>query len=423
VTKTLTIYKPVSFKEVELNLPSSKSISNRALIIQAVSGKQQQLTGLSEADDTVLLAALLQKIDSHTNNTLPLLLDCCDGGTVARFLLAFLALAKNGCFVLTGSERLRQRPIKELVAALKSLGAHIKYDANEGFLPVRISPANVSGSYVEVDSRKSSQFVSALLLVAPALPEGLTVNVGKSVVSAPYIEMTCRLMAHYGVQVERKGNSLHCPPQNYKSTPLVIETDWSAAAFWYQAVALGRLPALHLKGLTDSGLQGDAVVAQLFSQMGVATTFNSQGATLSYNGSLTDFLSFDFTDTPDIFPPATVTAASLGLPARFTGLKTLSLKESDRITSTLSGLNKLGISVFNDACACALLLPRNATLASLNKLTFNSFNDHRIAMSFAMTALLTGRSGIANPDVVAKSYPNFFKDMETLGCEIITEIE
>ncbi|MBE0647203.1 MAG: 3-phosphoshikimate 1-carboxyvinyltransferase [Bacteroidales bacterium] len=421
-------------------LPSSKSISNRVLLIRTLSPIPFEVENLSEADDTMLMQQLLNQIETATP---PVSIDCRNAGTVMRFLTAYLSL-KPGSWLLTGSTRMQQRPIGILVEALRSLGASIEYEGTPGYPPLRISGKELKGGAVTVDVSISSQFVSALLMIAPLLPEGLTISMTGEQVSSPYVEMTTGIMKEFGIVTERKEESIMVHPGRYTAKRLTggrysVEADWSSAAFWYEAAALSGSANITLPGLRKNSLQGDSVLAKLFRPLGVETTFEGEGVKLiceqsacrntkyeirnSVPASIQEspFAAMDLKAFPDLALPLIVSYAALGIPARFTGLHHLKVKESDRLHAIVTELERCHISIGNPASGiietAAYPLP-GSSLSSALPVTIETYGDHRIAMAFALLAIKTGTIRMSDPSVVSKSYPGFWEEMRRLGFEI-----
>lgn len=369
-----------------VNLPGSKSESNRALMIAAYGGFPCKVSHLSEAHDTVLLKTLLGQTSACGG-----IVDCEDAGAVARFLLTYLSF-RPGTWLLTGSPRLCERPLTPLVEALRQLGADIEGDR----LPLRIVGRPLQGGRVTLDGSQSSQFASSLLMAAPTWERGLQLDMTGRSVSMPYLEMTLAMMRHFGVRSEREGNTLTVAHQAYKPSPFDVSADWSAASYWYEMLALNEGGGdLLLKGLKADSLQGDAVVADWFRPLGIETVFEPQGARITKpSRALTDLpqgLVFDFTDTPDLFPAVYATCATLGVEADFRGTDTLAGKESDRVKAMETEMARVG----EHGVLC-------------------THGDHRIAMSLAALWPLKGPVELDDPSVVDKSYPGFWKDLDLL---------
>lgn len=390
-----------------LLLPGSKSESNRALMIAGYGGFDAGFKNMSASHDTVLLQKLLCQIRTGKSN----IVDCEDAGSVCRFLLTYLC-SHEGDWVLTGSERLRQRPIADLVDALKRLGAAIQYFEKDGCLPLKIKGAKVSGGSVPVSVERSSQFASSLLMAAPMWSNGLELELTGSLRSLPYVDMTLSLMRWFGAVAVRDGNNIRVASKPYENRPLTIAPDWSAASYWYEMVALSTSSDLLLKDLHLPSWQGDAAIARMMRDLGVETIIEPEGVRLKKTQCKNQPPRFDFSSTPDLFPAVAATCAGLRREARFTGLATLHLKESDRVVAMANELQKMGAvleSVSDDECRLVPPsdLPR---FEDSNPLLIDTYNDHRVAMAMAPLSLLVGAIRMDQPEVVAKSYPGFWED-------------
>ncbi len=401
---------------LDIQLPTSKSISNRLLIIRALSREKFNLKELSQAADTHLLRDLLRKTDEHnTNNTLEL--DCKDAGTVMRFLTAYLSIQK-GNFVLTGSERMKQRPIGILVDALRQLGAEIQYLEKEGFPPIAIEGRKLNSKRISIDANISSQFISALLLIAPGLPQGLEICFEGKAASAPYIRMTIQLLNIFGIKTQWQNGCIKVENGHYSGQDYTIEADWSSAAFFYEAVAFAKDKKLLLKGVRKSGLQGDEVLPEIFQQLGVITEYREDGVLIKAGGEIQQNITLDFKDIPDLAIPVIATCAGLGLIGRFTGLESLKIKESDRIAALTAELEKLEVDFreVDDNEWVLINSCRTSSKEGSNKqaIEIETYKDHRIAMGFAPFSLLGYNLRIKEPAVVSKSFPGFWKEFAKL---------
>lgn len=398
-------------------LPTSKSVSARALIIHALADAPCPLEGLSDCDDT---RAMLQALTRGGE-----VIDVGAAGTAMRFLTAFLATREGEEHVLTGSERMQQRPIGILVDALRQLGADIRYEGREGYPPLRIRGRRLEGGTVTVKADVSSQYISALMMIAPTLRQGLSLRLMGTIASRPYIHMTQRLMLAFGVDTEFQGQTIAIAPSRYvRKVPYSVEPDWSAASYWYELVALTPDPAARvvLPGLQEFSLQGDSICARYFSYLGVTTTFSADGAVLTKTPSAPDPatvftharpLEIDFSDCPDLAQTFVVSAALMDCPFRFDGLHSLRIKETDRIAALISELAKMGIAITETAPGQLSHLPAIApqSSASGEGLSIATYDDHRMAMAFAPAAYRFPGLSIEHPEVVSKSYPNFWTDL------------
>ena len=404
-----------------VNLPGSKSESNRVLMIAAYGGFSLEVEGLSDAHDTVLLKTLLSSptlppIRSVSPSglrgalaTKQSIINCEDAGTVARFMLTYLANTP-GTWLLTGTERLGQRPMAPLVNALRQLGADITGE----HLPLKIVGKPLKGGRVALDTSQSSQFASSLLLAAPTWERGLQLTLKGNLVSMPYLEMTIKIMEHFGVQVVREGNTITVAHQSYQPRSFVVSPDWSAASYWYEMMALGNGGEVLLKGLKNNSLQGDSVVAKWFRPLGVITAFESEGVRLTKVATDPQELVFDFTDNPDLFPAIFVTCVALQIQSRFRGIENLSKKESNRVDLLISELSKI-YTFINIYSGYELVIEKsviNESYSNTKNVVFNTGNDHRIAMSLAPLSMLGLVICFDDPSVVTKSYPTYWDDVK-----------
>ena len=418
---TITIKKTDSDLKGSILLPASKSISNRLLIIKELSSTDFSIENLSDSDDTVLLVELFRKIRERQGATSMTELNTANAGTVMRFLTAYLSMVP-GKWILTGSERMKQRPIGILVDGLKSMGARIDYLSRLGYPPVMIHGTPLKGREIIVDPGISSQFVSALMLIGPKVPGGLTMHLSGTAVSFPYVNMTIGLLEKFGVHVIHERSRIIIPETDYVPSDYHVEADWSAAAFWYEAAALSDHADLMLEGLQNDSLQGDSIITEIFRALNIATEFTGHGVHLTKPSDpvKNNILKFNFSDHPDIAPPLMTACALLGLHGSFSGLKSLQIKETDRLTALKNEYEKVGIKA--ETYTTGNLIPAMEIPSSqLNfhpGLLINTYGDHRMAMTFAPMALRSGTVMIENPGVVTKSYPGFWNDLASLGFEI-----
>ncbi len=390
-----------------VNLPSSKSISNRVLIINALNYSPYPLMNLSDSDDTVVLSAAL---NSNTNN-----FDIGHAGTAMRFLTAFLAKIV-GEWEVTGSERMQQRPISILVDALKSLGAQIEYTKKEGFPPLKIFGSHLTGKTIELDGSVSSQYISALLLIAPTIENGLTLKLTGDITSRSYIELTLKLMAKFGVQYSWEGNEITVAEQNYFPCDFTVEADWSGASYWYEILSMCDSGEVLLKNLHLESLQGDANIADWFTQFGVISIQKTDGVLLAKNENiLPEKLVHDFIENPDIAQTMACLCVARKIPFHFSGLKTLKIKETDRISALQNELAKFGAEL-NEPNEGELAWDGkiNSTIKSEIPL-IETYHDHRMALAFAPMALAGFNIQINDPMVITKSYPGFWDDLKKAG--------
>ena len=402
------VKSPEIVQKTVVQLPSSKSICNRALILNALSYSPYQIQNLSDCDDT---AVLVKALNSNSCD-----FDIKAAGTAMRFLTAFLSKVV-GEWTITGTERMKNRPIKILVDALNSVGARIEYMEKEGFPPLRIFGSALQGGEISLPGGVSSQYISALLMIAPLMEKGLTLHLEGNIISRPYIRLTLQLMEQFGVEAEWNGTVIKVLPQEYNPIPFTVESDWSAASYWYEMMALSKQAEIELKGLFKNSFQGDSVVAKIFQQLGVGTTYTSDGVILRKNGNVTKKLVYDFVNEPDLAQTFVVTCAFMNIPFRFTGLQSLKIKETDRIEALKVELRKLGY-VLKDS-KNSILEWDGECCESDEFPSICTYEDHRMAMAFAPIALVRP-SGILieHPDVVSKSYPHFWEHLNLAGFRI-----
>lgn len=395
--------------EVQLN--GSKSISNRVLIIDALCNHQLQLENISNADDTVFLQQILQSNAA--------VLDAGAGGTTFRFLTAYLSTQEGREVVLTGSERMQQRPIKILVDALLQLGADISYVNKEGFPPLRIRGKKIKGGKISLPADTSSQYITALLLIAPTLQEGLTLELIGKIVSVPYIKMTLKIMEYFGVKSTFTNNIITVESSQYEPKPFYIEGDWSAASYYYSIAILAKEATITLKGLTAQQIQGDAVIADIATKFGVQTTYNNNAVTLTKSVQTQPaYFQYDFLECPDLAQTVVSYCAALQTSVNCSGLQTLRIKETDRIAALDIELQKLGLASLVEIDSNAWMLNILEQSQINISLPIHTYEDHRMAMAFAPLSIKTNEILIEEPNVVTKSYPLFWKDLATLGFTI-----
>jgi len=412
----------VSFKgtqniQAEIQLTGSKSECNRALIIQSLSNHLVKVENLSNAADTVTLNAILSDLDTNEsdNNTVKTV-DVGPAGTAMRFLSAYLS-AKNGNFLLTGTERMKQRPIGILADALKEIGADISYADKEGFPPLAIKgPLAQATSQIKIKGDISSQYISALLMLAPSLPQGLTLEIEGELTSKPYVEMTLAMLAECGISHEWNGHLITIKHQNFKPSTLIVEPDWSAASYWYSIVALAKNAQISLPYLRDKSLQGDSQIKSIMEIFGISTVKTADGIEFKKDQEInnTDKV-LDLKTCPDLAQTIVVIAAALGLNMAFTGLETLKIKETDRVAALQNELAKIGVKLHEDN----LIYTLDCTgLHFPKKVSIATYEDHRMAMAFAPLALLIEELEIEDYNVVEKSYPYFWEDFKKAGFSV-----
>lgn len=394
--------------KASVKLPASKSICNRALILNALSYSPYDIQNLSDCDDTEVMVKALNSNERD--------FDIKAAGTAMRFLTAFLSKVV-GEWTITGTERMKNRPIKILVDALNALGAKVEYMEKEGYPPLRIFGSALQGGEISLAGGVSSQYISALLMIAPLMENGLTLHLEGNIISKPYINLTLQLMAQYGVKAEWNGSTIKVRPQEYNPIPFTVESDWSAASYWYAMMALSRNAEIELLGLFKNSLQGDSAGAKLFAQLGVGTTFTERGVLLRRNGNSVKKLNYNFVNEPDLAQTFVVACVLMNTPFRFTGLQSLKIKETDRIEALKTELRKLGylLTDSNDS-----ILEWNGERCEPEEHpVIATYEDHRMAMAFAPAALVRPEGiDIADPEVVSKSYPHFWEDLKAAGYSI-----
>lgn len=385
--------------DVTVDLVGSKSESNRALMIGYYGGFEPRIRNLSESDDTKLLKEILHSFKGISAvNALNAIkeIDCHNAGTVLRFLLTALSFRDGKC-VLTGCDRMFERPIGDLVDALRTMGADIEYIGQEGFPPLIIhgkTPVETmctSSLPIHIDITRSSQFASSLLLAMPIVEmrHGTSLHLDGDLSSVPYIDMTIDIMQKFGVKIHRDGRDVFLQPSEYQDVEYTVESDWTCASYWYEMVALSENGRARLRNIHLDSKQGDSIVAKWFEKFGVKSVQDGNNVIIEKNNSLiNNQLSFDFINNPDLYPTIAATCAGLGINAHFTGLQNLKYKESDRVAAMTMELSKSN--------------------------NFNSHNDHRIAMALAPLAMKIGAIEINNADVVSKSYPNFWEEFQKI---------
>ena len=404
----MKITAPYKIKDSSVSVPTSKSISNRLLIIQSLCGGGE-IVDLSDAEDTTTLARVLKELPSR--------IDVGHAGTAFRFLTAYLSIT-SGEYILTGSDRMKNRPVGVLVEALRELGANIQYLDKEGYPPLKIVGSQMQGGQVSIKSDVSSQFISALMLIAPYLEKGLKIKLIGEVVSQPYIKMTQSLMESCGVDLVFNNQEISIPNGNYKFESLNVEKDWSAISFWYEMVLIGEIDHLLIEEVFLDSIQGDSYVLSLFKNFGVQSTFDDQGVHLSFIRPNRNDLPriVDFKNTPDLIQPFVVSIAAINEQYVISGSKNLAYKETDRAAALKMELAKCG--AFIDVAEDSILVLKG--IDNFKKVPeIKTHQDHRMAMAFAPLALLFENVEIENPDVVKKSYPTFWGELEKLGFTLL----
>ena len=395
----------------EVILPASKSISNRALAINMLAGNAKTPVNLSDCDDTRVMLKWL--------NDRPSTIDIGAAGTAMRFSTALLAVTE-GSHVITGSERMKKRPIGILVNALRQLGAQIEYVEDDGFPPLRIvGNTSLEGGIISLPGNVSSQYISAMLMIGPTLKKGLTLQLTGEIISRPYINMTIAIMHSFGAEVQFvTDNTIVVKPGKYNPNDYTVENDWSAASYWYEIIALANNTdaTIYLPNLYKNSLQGDCRGAEVFRKLGVETQYTSNGVTLRKTPVSIELLEYDFVEMPDLAQTFVVTCCMLGVHFHFTGLQSLKIKETDRINALKVEMKKLGyvIEDRNDS----ELLWQGELCKPIDNCSIDTYEDHRMAMAFAPVSMKIGKININDPHVVTKSYPHYWDDLKRVGFEL-----
>lgn len=441
--KQLSLSMPLTSVTGSIPLPGSKSECNRALIIQALAKESILVEPVSAAEDTQILQNLLTQVHTYQlagDFSLPLTLDVGAAGTVMRFLTAFLTV-QTGSYIVTGSKRMKERPVKILVEALQSIDAEITYLENIGFPPIQVGESTPQKSKVTIKGDISSQYISALLMIAPLLNQGLTLEIAGELTSRPYVNMTLQMMNLAGIdytadfleqgiagdkshtkdintvdkETKRVSATIQIKHQPYKATLLAVEPDWSAASYWFSLVALAETAEILLPGLKADSLQGDSAIVLIMKPFGVAASFEEGGLRLSK--CAVDFGNevIDLKECPDLAQTVIVCAAALGQNLSFTGLETLRIKETDRIAALQIELAKISVKLFEEHGIFTL---NTSKLNFPSEASFETYHDHRMAMAFAPLALRIGEVNFDNAEVIIKSYPSFWEHLEMIGFQI-----
>lgn len=399
--------------DTEIKLTGSKSECNRALIISALSKGTVSVENLSVAADTVTLNGILSVL--NTENSQLQTVDVGPAGTAMRFLTAFLAI-QDGSFLLTGTERMKQRPIGILVEALKSIGGNISYEEKEGFPPLQIvGPFKQTAKEVKIKGDISSQYISALLMIAPSLPLGLTLQIEGELTSKPYVEMTLAMLEQVGIRNDWFENTITIEPQSFNAVKLYVEPDWSAASYWFAIAALADEATIFLSGLNGYSLQGDSKITEIMANFGITSQFKNGGVFIKKEPKIVERKIFDLKECPDLAQTIVVVCAILGHDATFTGLETLKIKETNRVLALQQELAKIGVKFIEKNFSYKLDC---SGLHFPEKITINTYEDHRMAMAFAPLALKIKEVEIEEKEVVNKSYPYFWHDLEKAGFSI-----
>jgi 3-phosphoshikimate 1-carboxyvinyltransferase len=401
----ILIKAPEKYIYCTIKLPTSKSISNRLILLNALSYSSYDIKNLSDSDDTKVMLEVL-----NSNSTT---FDIGAAGTSMRFLTAFLSKVV-GEWVLTGSERMKQRPVSVLVDALRQLGAKIEYIEKDGYPPIKIFGSALKGGEISLPGDISSQYISALLMIAPQVENGLTIHLKGDIISRPYIDLTLNLMSEYGVRGIWQDNSIIVPEANYIPKQMSVEADWSAASYWYEIVALNPGLEVVLLGLKKNSLQGDSRVIDIFAKLGVKSKFSRKGLTISSQGNVPESFKYNFINQPDLAQTVVVTCCMLNVPFSFTGLQTLKIKETDRIAALINELGKLGYRLSTNNIDL-LEWDGKKEVASDKPVVIDTYKDHRMAMAFAPVASRFSSVVVKDAGVVSKSYPAFWDDISKVG--------
>lgn len=401
----LRIMPPEEMIETEITLPLSKSMYNRAVVMRALTPGDDRDLGPSPCDDATAMFGAIGLLTGDVNIGA--------AGTAMRFLTAYYAATPGADVTIDGCGRMRERPIGVLVDALRSLGADIEYAGEEGFPPLHIRGRKLHGDSIDIDSSVSSQFVSALMMVAPTFDSPLTLNLLGEVASLPYIRMTAGMMANRGIDVEVYPNSVEIKPGSYRPVKIDdVERDWSAASYWYSLTALSA-GWVTLAGLAMLSLQGDSEVAAYYDKLGVVTGEEDGNVELSASPEVFSRFEADFSETPDVAQTVAVTCAMIGVPFHITGLGNLRIKETDRLEALRAELYKLGVEIEVRRDSEIVWEGRRHPIFEVPEI--DTYGDHRMAMSFAVAAVYVNGLVINDAEVVCKSYPGFWDDLRHAG--------
>lgn len=411
---SIKITKPIEPINSEIELPASKSISNRVLVMDFLSKGRFELENLSKADDTKNLISNLVKIKNEKRSNGLTTIDAGNTGTQMRFLTALMAITP-GSWLLTGDERMKQRPIGKLVEALKALGATIEYTGKTGFPPLKIEGRSLEQNSVKMDASESSQYISAILMIAPKIKGGIALELKGDIVSKHYIEMTLQLMKRAGIQYTYKNNIIEIEEQEYHPIKIFVEPDWSAASYWYNIVSFSSKAQIFLKDMKLESLQGDVACAQLYRDLQVSTFQQNNGIIIKGNNMAPAIKnSYDFSPIPDVFPAFVVACAGKNKETSFRGIAHLQYKECNRIDAINKELAKICYQLEEYEARWGLKKMSNLSRGH----EFNTYKDHRMAMAFASLAMKKNAVIINDPGVVSKSYPGFWNDLKKAGFSI-----
>ncbi len=403
------IYPPEEMMlEADITLPLSKSISNRALILNALTIGALPLNDIAQCDDTDVMVKALSSTDNEINIGA--------AGTAMRFLTAFYASEPDKIVTLDGSERMRHRPIKALVDALRQCGAEIEYLGEEGFPPLKITGKKLTGGNISLPASISSQYISALLMIAPTMQNGLTLTLDGEIISRPYITMTLSMMRDWGMESDFSGNIITIKSGCYTPVEFSVEADWSAASYWYEIEALSS-GDISLKGLKQNSYQGDSQLAKIFERLGIFTHYDNDKIILEPSPDSDARLTIDMSEQPDLAQTVAVTCCMLGIPFHIKGLSTLRIKETDRLEALRKELDKLSftITIEHDS----ELIWDGERHPIFEEPAIDTYDDHRMAMAFAPVAIYAPGLLINNIEVVSKSYPGFWNDLQQAGFKLV----
>ena len=388
-----------------IDLESSKSISNRLLILKEFCKTKFEIQNLSNAKDTKILNELLYSFKSTKD------INCEDAGTALRFVIAFLA-TKEGIWKVSGSERMHERPVKPLIDCLTELGSEIKYLEKEAVPPIEIKSKKLKSKKLSLPGDISSQFISALLMIAPTIENGLTLEITSKVLSKPYIDMTLNLMSEFGIKYSWENNLIKVEKQNYLAKNIKVENDWSAASFWYSFLALSKSGEIKIPNLYANSIQGDSVLSIIYSKLGIKTEFNADSIILSKTKNIAKEIELDLSNHPDLALPITVTCCGLGIKAHLMGLESLKVKESNRLECIKKELRKFNISCEIDSSS--IKIKENQNIVKPTSI-IECHHDHRIAMSIAPLVMKVDSIKFDDKEVVNKSYPKFWEDFNKVS--------
>lgn len=416
--KTLKIIKSDKVLKGTIDLPASKSESNRLLIIKHFSKEKILIQNFSDSNDIKILLKALSKINnSKNNNENPCEINAFDSGTAMRFLCALLSITK-GNWLLAGSERMKQRPIKQLVDALRILGADIHYSEKSDFPPVLINGKKLVKNETEILSNVSSQYISALLLIAPILDNGLILKLKGKIISESYIQMTLNILDAFGIKIEKNQNEIIIKNQSYKSNTYKIESDWTAASYWFEMASFSDEADLFLKGLKENSFQGDRILVDIYKNFGVKSVFENGGLRLlKTNIKKPDYFKYNFISNPDIVQSIAATCIGMNINAELNGVSNLYIKETDRLKALKSEFDRLNFNT--EIIKNSKFIIKNSERANIKSIISETYNDHRMAMCLAPLSICFNEITIKNPDVVKKSYPEFWQDMKKVGFKLI----